>query len=116
MRDAKSRRKQLHFYNDKVTAKIWLLISFQQKLVLPTLCVAIGIGVAGYFMIWSTPVVQGIGFGYVLAGPVTHYCVYDLKSPVEYYFYFNKGLSKGQLYTFTLILNLALGAIILQYG
>ncbi len=96
--------------------KIWLMISFHEKLLLPTLCVAAGIGVAGYFMVWSTPIIQGAGYGYMLAGPITHYYLYDLKSPNEYYFYFNTGLTKVHLYASSFILNFALGTATLYFG
>ena len=93
-----------------------IISAFQQKLILPTLCVALAIGIAGYFMIWSTPLVQGTGFGYFLAGPLTHYFIYELRNENEYYFYFNLGLNKIVLYTSTVTLNLILGAVILFYA
>jgi hypothetical protein len=82
-------------------------------MLLPTFCVALAIGVAGYFMIWSTPIVLGTGFGYFLAGPMVHYYLYELRHPNEYYFYFNAGLSKILLCSTTLGLNGILGATIL---
>lgn len=90
--------------------------AFQQKLILPTFCVALAIGIAGYFMAWSIPVVQGTGFGYFLAGPLTHYFIYELRNENEYYFYFNLGLNKIILYASTVILNLILGVLILVYA
>lgn len=95
---------------------IWLLVSFHQKLLLPTLCTAVAIGIAGYFMVWSTPIDQGTGFGYILSGPLTQFFLYDLRNPNEYYFYFNKGLSKLHLYVSSLVVNTILGAIILSYA
>jgi hypothetical protein len=89
------------------------LTTFQQKLIIPTFCAALGIGIAGYFMIWSTPIIEGTGFGYFLAGPLVHYYLYDLRNPNEYYFYHNAGLSKGVLYFTTLGLNASLGALVL---
>jgi hypothetical protein len=83
---------------------------------LPTFCLALGIGIAGYFMVWSTPVILGTGFGYMLAGPTMHYYLYELRYPHEYYFYFNGGLSKVLLYATTLLINFALGAAILYYA
>jgi hypothetical protein len=67
-------------------------------------------------MIWSTPIIQGMGFGYFLAGPLTQYLIYELRSENEYYFYFNKGFSKQILYTSTVILNSVLGGLILYYA
>ena len=93
-----------------------LIAAFQQKLVLPTFCLAVGIGLAGYLMVWSTPIVQGTGFGYFLAGPLIQYFIYDARNENEYYFYFNMGLSKIVLYTFTVMLNLVLGGLILLYA
>ena len=95
---------------------VYLLLAFQQKLVLPTFCVAIGIGVTGYFMVWSTPIIEGIGFGYILAGPLTHYFVYDVRNENEYYFYFNAGLNKIALYSSTTVLNTLIGTLILCYA
>jgi len=92
------------------------IVAFQQKLILPTFCVALGIGIAGYFMVTSIPVVQGTGFGYILAGPLTHYFIYELRNENEYYFYFNMGLNKIILYGSTVILNLIFGAMILLYA
>ena len=88
------------------------IVAFQQKLILPTFCVALGIGIAGYFMVWSTPLVQGTGFGYILAGPMVHYFIYELRNPNEYYFYFNTGVGKIILYSVTVILNLILGSFL----
>lgn len=95
---------------------IGLLVSFHQKLLVPTLCTAVGIGIAGYFMVWSTPIDQGAGFGYIFAGPLTQFFFYDLRNPNEYYFYFNKGLSKCHLYLSSLVLNSIVGIIILSYA
>ena len=89
------------------------LAYFNQKLFIPTFCVSLAIGIAGYFMIWSTPVVQGTGFGYLLAGPMVHYYLYDLRNPNEYYFYHNAGLSKPLLYFTTFGLNAAVAMVIL---
>ncbi|HEX6222765.1 MAG TPA: hypothetical protein VFZ52_00045 [Chryseolinea sp.] len=93
-----------------------LIIAFQRKLVIPTFCLAVGIGIAGYFMVWSTPIDQGTGFGYFLAGPITHYFIYELRNENEYYFYFNKGLSKTILYCSTCTLNILIGGLTLSYA
>jgi hypothetical protein len=95
---------------------IFLLSAFQQKLVLPTFCVAIGIGIAGYFMVWSTPIIEGIGFGYILAGPLTHYFIYDVRDNNEYYFYYNAGLNKITLYSSTTAINALIGGLIIYYA
>jgi hypothetical protein len=63
-----------------------LILAFQQKLFLPTLSLALGIGVAGYFMVWSTPIVEGTGYGYIVAGPVVHYFAYEVTYKKDYYF------------------------------
>jgi len=89
-----------------------LLSTFQQKLIIPTFCTSLAIGIAGYFMIWSTPIIEGAGFGYFLAGPMVHYYLYDLKNPNEYYFYHNAGLSKLILYVITIGLNAGLGTAV----
>lgn len=95
---------------------IRLLMSFHQKLLLPTFCCAVGIGFAGYCMIWSTPIIEGTGFGYIVAGPLTHYFTYDIKNENEYYFYFNSGLNKLVLYASTVTINLIIGGLILYYA
>jgi hypothetical protein len=92
---------------------ILLLGNFQRKLVFPTFCVSLGIGIAGYFMIWSTPIISGTGYGYFLAGPMVHYYVYELRHPNEYYFYFNGGLSKLVLYASTIAVNSTIAVLIL---
>jgi hypothetical protein len=93
-----------------------LIGAFHQKLILPTFCVALAIGFAGYFMVWSTPIIEGTGYAYILAGPLSHYFIYELKNENEYYFYFNKGLQKSTLYTTTIVLNSILSGIILFYA
>ena len=93
-----------------------LIATFQQKLILATFCVAVAIGVAGYVMIWSTPIIQGTGFGYFLAGPMVHYYLYDLRNPNEYYYYFNAGIRKRVLYVTTLGLNAGVGTLIVLIG
>ncbi len=45
----------------------------------------------------------------ILAGPLTHYFIYELRNENEYYFYFNMGLNKIMLYASTVILNLIFG-------
>ena len=92
------------------------IMYFQQKLILPTLSVAVGVGIAGYFSIWSIPIIQGTGFGYILAGPLTHYFIYELRYPNEYYFYFNLGLNKSVLCTSTAFINFIIGGLILYYA
>ena len=104
----------LHHRKFKMT--LARIFAFQQRLILPTFCIAIGIGIAGYFMVSSTPLTQGIGYGYIFAGPVTHYFIYEQRHESEYYFYFNLGLSKILLYSSTIILNLILGGSILFYA
>ena len=103
-------------YKTKFKRMLARVVAFQQKLILPTFCVALAIGIAGYFMVWSTPLVQGTGFGYILAGPLTHYFIYELRNENEYYFYFNMGFNKIMLYSSTVILNLIVGALILFYA
>jgi len=92
---------------------ILLIYFFQQKLLIPTFSLALAIGIAGNFMIFSTPIPEGIGYGYIFAGPLAHYFIYDLRYKNEYYFYFNRGLDKVTLYGSTLILNLIIGSSIL---
>ena len=88
------------------------LAIFQQKLIIPTFCASVAIGIAGYFMIWSTPIIQGTGFAYFVAGPMVQYYLYDLRNPNEYYFYHNAGLSKQVLYVTTFGLNAGIGALV----
>jgi hypothetical protein len=95
---------------------ILLIATFQQKLILATFCVAVAIGIAGYFMLWSTPIIKGTGYAYFLAGPMVQYYLYDLRNPNEYYFYSNAGLSKTFLYLTTAGLNLFIGGAILWRG
>jgi hypothetical protein len=90
-----------------------VLLSFHKKLILPTFVVAIGIGAAGYFMIFSTPFLKGFGFGYILSGLITQYFVYDVRHTNEYFFYYNLGITKPVLYGSTLVLNFFIGIMIL---
>jgi hypothetical protein len=108
--------QEINLRDNKFKRMLASVAAFQQKLILPTFCVALGIGIAGYFMIWSTPLVKGTGFGYILAGPLTHYFIYESRNENEYYFYFNIGLTKMMLYASTVILNLMFGGLILFYA
>ena len=90
-----------------------VLLSFHKKLIIPTFVVAIGIGAAGYFMIFSTPFLRGFGVGYIFAGLITQYFEYDLRHSNEYFFYYNLGINKTVLYGSTLALNLIIGIVIL---
>jgi hypothetical protein len=93
-----------------------LLFAFHQKLILPTMSMAVGIGIAGYFMLWSTPILEGTGYGYIASGPLMHYIIYDVLHPGEYYFYFNARLNRLGLYLSTIVLNIIIGASILSYA
>ena len=95
---------------------ILLLTAFHRPLLLPTLSMAVAIGIAGYFMLWSAPIIEGTGYGYMFAGPVIHYLIYNTMHPYEYYFYYNAGLSKPGLYMSTIFMNVIIGSFILLYA
>ncbi|MBA4055647.1 MAG: hypothetical protein C0490_13110 [Marivirga sp.] len=96
-------------------ASLSLISLFQKKLILPTLVVSVAIGVAGYFMLWSVPLIKGTGYGYLLAGPLIHYFIYEKVNPNEYYFYFNAGINKVLLWASTIIVNFTISSLILYY-
>lgn len=79
---------------------------FYAKLVVPSLALSILIT---YFrpngLVWNV----GLGISFIFLLPVFHYFSYELRSPQEYYFYHNLGLSKLVLWLSTIMIGLIFG-------
>jgi hypothetical protein len=85
----------------RILKAIWI---FYRKLILPTLILAgllgfIGFGITGEFSF------KTIGISYFIIGLLFHYFIYEIRNFNEYYFYYNVGLSRLNLWIITVSLN-----------
>lgn len=49
---------------------------------------------------------QGMGIAYLIIAPAVHFYIYEIRSPQEYYFYYNLGLSKLKLWVSSVLISL----------
>jgi len=86
------------------------LYIFYKKLVIPSLIFSL------LLSLLEMPLVKihaGIGISYIVLAPLFHYFIYETRSPNEYYFYYNLGLSKTVLWTNTVITSTAIGLLLI---
>lgn len=83
---------------------------FYQKLILPSLVVSVVLSLfsQGYGSLFF-----GIGLCYAILTPFVHLYSYEVNSPGEYYFYYNLGLSKLNLWANTVGISLLILLILL---
>lgn len=86
----------------RVLKGLWF---FYKKLVVPALAVSI---LLALFSLAYLELASGIVISYVLFTPCMHYVMYEIRSPHEYYFYHNLGLSKTALWANTLTVSILL--------
>ncbi|SDL79061.1 hypothetical protein SAMN04487898_12521 [Pedobacter sp. ok626] len=84
------------------------LCFFYQKLIIPSLVISI---VLSFLMMKVIDLYVGIGISFIFLTPVFHYLIYEIRTPNEYYFYYNLGLSKIVLWTNTIIVSLIVGLL-----
>lgn len=82
------------------------LVFFLQKIIISsilfsTLLSAVVLPFQGLF--------KGIGIAFIFLTPFFHYFLYEVRTPNEYYFYYNLGLSKGFLWGCTIGLSISVG-------
>ncbi|MEJ2880918.1 hypothetical protein [Pedobacter sp. GR22-6] len=93
--------------NDKDDMRILRgIYFFYTKLIVPSLALSILIA---YFRPAGVDWKTGIGISLIFLLPVFHYFSYELRSPQEYYFYHNLGLSRLILWLSTIIIGLIFG-------
>lgn len=85
------------------------LYFFNQKLIIPSLAISI---VLSYFTMERNNLYAGVGISFILLTPIFHYFIYEVRSPNEYYFYYNLGLNKLVLWISTVIISLTIGLIL----
>jgi len=62
---------------------------------------------AGFFTL------QGAGITYILFTPGFLYFIYDIRNPNEYYFYYNLGLSRLNLWVSALSISFVIGFVMI---
>ncbi len=82
--------------------KITLLFWFQKRIAIPAMAISLALSVLA-LGISTRACLTTIGITYLLSAPLIHYLVYEVRSPDEYYFYYNLGLSRIFLWTTTLL-------------
>lgn len=86
---------------------IWF---FYQKLLIPSLAVSILIS---WVAMSCADFYAGLGISFIFLTPAFHYYIYELRNPNEYYFYYNLGLGKVNLWICTILLSTIVGLILL---
>lgn len=89
----------------RIFSPLWI---FYKKLITPSVAVSILIAA-----ILGSPTNFFLAFGiaFMLFVPLFQFAIYELNNPKEYYFYYNLGLSKPNLWAFTVILSIVIGLI-----
>jgi hypothetical protein len=82
---------------------------FYKKLVIPAVAVSV---LLSLFSLTYVQLPSGIIISYVLFTPCMHYVIYEIRSPHEYYFYYNLGLSKTALWANTFTVSILLSLIL----
>lgn len=87
------------------------LYFFYQKLVIPSLFISFTLS---YFAMGYMNFYAGVGISFIFITPTLHYFIYEVRTPNEYYFYYNLGLSKFTLWLTTISFSLIIGSILLM--
>lgn len=66
------------------------ILFFYKKLFAPVLSISILIGLIG-LALFGTFSFKSVGLSYIFIGMLCHYFIYEIRTPNEYYFYFNIG-------------------------
>jgi hypothetical protein len=85
---------------------LWI---FYRKLMYPSAALSICLGLLA---MKGMAVVGASFFAYVFLAPMFHYFTYEVNNPNEYYFYYNLGLSKVNLWINTIAWSSIIGAYI----
>jgi hypothetical protein len=91
----------------RVLKGLWF---FYKKLVIPSLTIST---LLSLFSMAYVTLPIGIILSYVVFTPCVHYFSYDIRSPNEYYFYHNLGLSKTALWANTITVSILLSFVLL---
>lgn len=86
------------------------ILLFYQKLVIPSLIVSGLLGLVAYGVSGQLSL-KTIGFSYIITSLLFHYFIYEVMYSDEYYFYYNLGLSRLNLWIITLVLSLLIGVL-----
>ena len=83
-------------------AKIKVLWLFYKRLILPALSLSLLSGM--FFMTFNKRFsLAAVGIAYLFFACLFHYFIYEIRHNNEYYFYYNLGLSKLNLWIFTIV-------------
>lgn len=88
---------------------IWL---FQRKLILASIAISIVITFLLSVLIPTNNFIQKIGISYIFVLPLVHFYTYELRNSNEYYFYYNLGLSKLNLWIITVATAIVINIIL----
>jgi hypothetical protein len=86
-------------------------LAFYQKIFIPSLIVAITIGLIG-IIFGNLPFLSTVGLGLCLISPLFQYFIYELRNEKEYYFFFNLGFSRTKLWALNIIVSIVIGKVI----
>ncbi len=94
-----------------VRQKIRAFLLFHSSLFGASLAISIFIGL--YYM-WKSQEfsITTIGFAYLFTPLLMQYFIYELRNKGVYYFYYNLGINKVQLWTSTIVLNIVIAGLI----
>lgn len=83
---------------------------FYQKLIIPSLVLSILLSL----LIMKLPdFFIGIGISFIFFTPTIHFFIYEVNNPNEYYFYYNLGLSRLNLWLITIVISIISGVILM---
>jgi hypothetical protein len=92
--------------------RVRTLLFFHKRFIIPSLALTVLIGVYSC-AISDDFAVQSFGLGYLITPLLLHLIVFEYRAKGEYYFYFNLGISRKDLWISNFILSL-LGAILIS--
>ncbi len=85
---------------------------FYKKLIGILATISLLIGIISYLMQGSFSF-KMVGLAYLISTPFIHFFVYEIGKPREYYFYYNMGMSKLQLWISSILTSLLIGIFLL---
>ena len=88
-----------------------ILWVFYKKLIIPSLAISILLAI---LFTDSTRILSGIGIAYIFLTPCMQFLLYDLARPNEYYFYFNLGMSRFNLWLNSVVVSLVIGLFLIM--
>ena len=89
--------------------------SFYRSTIILSLGVSLAVAILALLMLSGNVFVIFAGC-FVTVGPLSSFLYKEITCPLEYYFYYNRGISKIKLLLFCLLVNIPLSSLVLIFS